>query len=150
MGRTLDPYHLQVFHLYDFVSSLEILTPPESQQVVINSGWVTFYCQTRGDKAQWNVNGEYYDAYNHTEDGIEFGQFVTYHRFDDTRNTQDNYMGLPSGLEWNMTEIHCASRIDQRVTSDNVYLIIMGKLLSIATNCCKFQMADLKALHVLC
>ena len=79
------------------------------------------------------VNGVFYDAYNHTNDGIEFSQFVTYHRFDDTRNVQDNYMQLPSDLEWNMTEVHCASRIDQRVESDNVYLIIIGRFLLIAS-----------------
>ena len=117
----------KIFHI-------EILIPPESQQIAINSGWATFYCQTRGSKAQWMVNGVYYNAHNHTEDGIEFGQIITYHRIDDTRNIQDNYMGLPSDLEWNMTEIHCVSRIDQRVDSDIVYLIIIGRFLLIASS----------------
>ena len=117
---------------------IEILISPESQRIAINSDPAMFYCKTRGSSALWNVNGIHYSPYNHTKDGIEFSRVITYHEFDSTNNVHDIYMKLPSEIEWNMTEIHCASRTDRRVESDNVYLIIMGKLLMIADIFLKF------------
>ena len=62
------------------------------------------------------------------EDGLEFAEDITYGPVGPAENEYDIYLWIPVESGRNMTPIACVATIDQAKTSDEVYLIIMGKL----------------------
>ncbi len=107
--------------------STDILVPPESQQIIINSGMAEFYCKTVGHNSKWNVNEDTLDAENGTRNGLEFTEFITAGDAGFDNTIYDMYLRIPASLMWNTSTIVCVSFRDQPKISTPVQLIIIGE-----------------------
>ena len=125
---TVNPFRcMQVWHWMNYYLSLnilEILDPPESQEHVPIASTASFFCRGKGREVLWIVDGKDVRKPSGFWDTLEDRGFTF--SCNKTFGESRLNMSVLATVENNNTNISCKARRDDLVTSQIVYLTVIG------------------------